>query len=1076
MEHGNSLLATPDSESLSLAKPARVGSTQGGIQATVPVNPPIHLHETELLVIEACAGSAMLSSVLHQDGFKTVPLDFGKPSTKRQMPVLNLDLRSSSSWEFLRTLTLSFQVIHFHGAPPCGTASRDKDTPMSATQHGPAPLRSMRHPEGLPGLTGVNLARVQSANLIYNQMAAFCLWLHDLNVGYSIENPGNSYMWELPLFKQLQARATRIAFHSCCHGSEQQKLTVFLSNVQELEGLRAVCQGDHNHLSWGLIRNASKWEFATAAEAAYPKLLCSRISTLLQLRCLRLGLKPVIPEHPMANVHAARAATGRQPRGQRLPPLIPEFHYTVEFRGQLPALDSKLKLISALPSIPAKSKMLRACDRGNNEAGHPPSHIFGVYHTPEAFVSKAMSLIHPFDCHTAVPDDMLQCIFNVLTQGPVSVMKHRLGLLKEWKNWACELEPAEARLRESMSLGRRAVLEGKRILLMKKVASSLDWPDMSLFDELQQGFRLSGNQPATGIFAGDAKPPLYSESELLDKGKFLRPALWGKIQSEPLQDYAQVLWDKTLDEAGPKGWLQGPFSLDELNFRFQHTWLPVRRFAVYQKGKWRPIDDLTENGVNGSFGSMERVDLKALDETVWAAVALMRSVRTGGHVSFTQKSGHELSGSVHPYWTTYAGASVVTCRTVDLKSAYKQLPLADSEVGKVVVCLKCPADGKVYGFPCRVVPFGGVASVLHFNRFARFLRKVLHSLWVMTSNYFDDYPILELSALTSNADATVRAVMRLFGVTVAEDKEVAFDQVAELLGVSLDLSDPSLSSVKVANKAGRARELAVALEGILQAGVVRPRELPSLFGRLQFSEAQILGRAGRLAIADIRHLEKSQSSEVRLDVSSRESFQILLQRLVHSRPRCVSCSALERPVLVFTDGAFEPSGVDAVRSIASVGAVMFCPTVDAYHVRSFGCVLPGGLLQDWASGGKKHLIGETEMYAVVLSRIQWSSYLANRRVIFFVDHGGVMGASIRGTSKDKTWRSLLMKFELADEASPSLYWFSRVPSESNISDGPSRGCFSLMDSSWKYVRDRPRCIFSDAQMADSESLQREMGG
>ena len=40
------------------------------------------------------------------------------------------------------------------------------------------------------------------------------------------------------------------------------------------------------------------------------------------------------------------------------------------------------------------------------------------------------------------------------------------------------------------------------------------------------------------------------------RGKFVRPALWGKIQSEPLQEFSTPLWEITLAEAQDKGWLK----------------------------------------------------------------------------------------------------------------------------------------------------------------------------------------------------------------------------------------------------------------------------------------------------------------------------------------------------------------------------------------------------------------------------------------------------------------------------------------------------------------------------------------
>ena len=59
---------------------------------------------------------------------------------------------------------------------------------------------------------------------------------------------------------------------------------------------------------------------------------------------------------------------------------------------------------------------------------------------------------------------------------------------------------------------------------------------------------------------------------------------------------------------GGKGWLEGPFSFNQLQERFNGQWMPCRRFAVWQN-KWRPIDDLSESGLNATFGCHEKIPL-----------------------------------------------------------------------------------------------------------------------------------------------------------------------------------------------------------------------------------------------------------------------------------------------------------------------------------------------------------------------------------------------------------------------------------------------------------------------------------
>ena len=148
---------------------------------------------------------------------------------------------------------------------------------------------------------------------------------------------------------------------------------------------------------------------------------------------------------------------------------------------------------------------------------------------------------------------------------------------------------------------------GRKILLMKRIAESFAWPDMKLFDELVEGFAITGHLDASGIFPADVKPKEMDEQDLLKKSKYLKPAIWAKQHNQQLQEFSHELWSITEEEAAEKGWLQGPLTWDELERKFGSAWIPVRRFAVWQRNKWRPIDDLSENGVNSTISCEERI-------------------------------------------------------------------------------------------------------------------------------------------------------------------------------------------------------------------------------------------------------------------------------------------------------------------------------------------------------------------------------------------------------------------------------------------------------------------------------------
>ena len=79
-------------------------------------------------------------------------------------------------------------------APPCGTASAARHIDIPG-ENPPKPLRSMEEPDGISGLTGVDLVRVSAANILY----AFCAEVLELccSLGklFMPENPKNSFFF-----------------------------------------------------------------------------------------------------------------------------------------------------------------------------------------------------------------------------------------------------------------------------------------------------------------------------------------------------------------------------------------------------------------------------------------------------------------------------------------------------------------------------------------------------------------------------------------------------------------------------------------------------------------------------------------------------------------------------------------------------------------------------------------------------------------------------------------------------------------------------------------------------------------
>lgn len=151
-------------------------------------------------------------------------------------------------------------------------------------------------------------------------------------------------------------------------------------------------------------------------------------------------------------------------------------------------------------------------------------------------------LHHPFDTFHAVPDQMLDVLFFILTTSPAEVCNFRISKMKLWMNWAEELEAQEKEHKRRLDPEVGKVLAPKRLLLLKKIACSLDWPDTNLFDEIDRGFKLTGIQSPSNVFGLEPRPPQSSEEELWASAKFIRPALIGKVKNSALDAESQPLW------------------------------------------------------------------------------------------------------------------------------------------------------------------------------------------------------------------------------------------------------------------------------------------------------------------------------------------------------------------------------------------------------------------------------------------------------------------------------------------------------------------------------------------------------
>ena len=287
----------------------------------------------------------------------------------------------------------------------------------------------------------------------------------------------------------------------------------------------------------------------------------------------------------------AFAGSARLPRGRKVPPLVSEFTRIAKvILDALPQVHSKRCLLRQLHDIPAGSKFLShilISGADVDDETRKYQCIFGVYYTKVAFLERAMSVVHPFDSLCPLKDELLKMFFSMVTIGPLWVVEQRQTTLKRWLGYANDLKGQEQALHKSLQTDVGAVLKGKRLLLLEKLAYEVGWADKEIFGLLRSGFSLVGNASPSGIFDVECKPAELTTDELVETRPFMRPALLGKTSSAKLDEDSVELWEKKTCREADGRLLRGPFTVAEVDELFPEGWTPVRRFGVRQSsGEW----------------------------------------------------------------------------------------------------------------------------------------------------------------------------------------------------------------------------------------------------------------------------------------------------------------------------------------------------------------------------------------------------------------------------------------------------------------------------------------------------------
>ena len=985
-------------------------------------------HTATGLVLEVFAGSCRFSKACKDSGLRAFAVD-KNPKRAEHFPVANFDLTRQHDFETLCKYAEaeSGSLVHAHFAPSCGTASKAREKKIPGVSNAPRPLRSESYPDGLPSLHQHEQDRVREANISYEAMVRFLLFLVALGVSVSIENPVNSLFWNtsfmLALFAQIAGHFSIL--QHCMHGGTRDKKSKFWSfnprcpNVNLLETLAILCDGSHVHASWKPRVVDNRLVFPTAEEAAYPILLCQRFAALCLQEAIDRGVGPV---HSLSQQLQISDTVGKrqiytvQSRANKLKQTVSEFGETIQVAVSLRPNAAE----TCLKAYPKGSRILQrhlawGYNRDEWKCGPNVEIIdgeryeilkIGLPRTPQKFIHEAVQAGHPKHSLARVSSQMQFVLDKVFAGDLVEVQQARAAFFKKWLKRAVELKTEEEQLHCGLPTHLQSILHGKKLLLWSEILNDLGYPDAKVIEEACQGFPLTGWASQSDVFEVLVRPPQHSVQQLSGMAKGLNMAVVSSLKKTEWSDLDEAAWHETCAESD-KGWLSKECEAD-LSRNFV-----AKRFPIRQGEKLRLIDDFSVCGVNGAFAMTEKLRVDSIDEIMASLTTLMN-----------KGTKHQVLG-----------------RTFDLKSAYKQFGTDPEHVEKLRIAIKKPGGGVAF-FKALALPFGATGSVAAFLRLSAAIAFIgLKGLWLPWSSFFDDFTVIAPEGLEDNTTFYAEGLFKLLGVDFASEGKKAppFSRVFRTLGLVVDVSQLHCGLITLGHTEERRAELLESLRKVVtdgkNGGQISTKSLEQLHGRLVWFNSFVFGRKLNFSIRVVSAASRQRTSKVVVSASLLDAVTCMIDHLQSSRNVKVQRD-LNISWLIFTDGAYEPTA----EKPATIGGVLINP--NGQVVSYFGAALPETLLAEFLEESRQPIY-ELEIFPLVVAVRLWAEFLVDVLLVHYLDNDAARSACIRGDAATPLGRALIQNYISHEYKCRFSPWFSRVPTSSNPADDPSRLVFNV---------------------------------
>ena len=936
------------------------------------------------------------------------------------------------------------------------SAARNKPVPEAELRgcSVPQPLRSTMEPQGLSTLQGLDLKRVQQANALYEACGVIARHCIALGVRVSVENPLNSLVWLCNGLDDLfrLGLGHECIFDHCAHGGSRDKATLLWCSNDVFLPLAIRSTKDHVHAPGKPVFRDNRWFFPTSEEAAYAWLLCQRIAALLL--DVSTGLEnscPLVrpPEQialsrqpryakalvsafrghdawaiPFNHEQAIETILACYPKGSKLlkRKLVPWGLVRVCVPTKFPNLGTSAladKFGSCWRTCNAHSAEDDACrelpveeDVCQVMGEIVPKDLFaeqaeviqvGIPREPDDFIREAVKAGHPGDMLSLHKMGNAQKVARTILIPFEDRRARSCRSLDRWRQQEKDLAAANDELLRQKPEYLRHVLGNKNVLLWRAILQDNAFPDKQLWEDLRQGFRITGWMPDTGIFTRRLKPRATSLQDLLAQSSYRTPLTLRAIAKSPADEIAKQAWEETKIEEG-KQWVFRDRVYDPSNI------LLARRFGLAQKSKVRVIDNGKGCSLNATIGLTEKYNLDGIDVSAATLLEVMK-----------QAAGKPLR---------------LRGKTFDLVSAYKHFPIhpEDREHFRIGVLDTDTLEPAVFG--SNVLTFGATGSVGGFLRLSNAIWHTgVNDLGIPWLSYFDDFPVLSPESCCDQVDTLVDDLFNCLQVEYAKTgkKAVKLDQKFAALGLMCDLTGFDEGFFTIGHTEERKAELIGSIREVLASKVLQPKEAEVLRGRLHWFNSYLFGRAPCSAMHTLSKRAQGHDHCSMLGDDLQVALTVLLNHLESAPPLTLRLTS-GRNLYVFTDGSYEPGA--AIQ--AGVGGLVVDEAGNP--LRFFSDQVSETdlevLLQESA-----HPIYAVELLAVLIAMTAWADLLLDTFTVVYVDNTAAQSALISGQSSTECGRRILQHVIDAERKTVIRPWFGWVPSYSNPSDPPSRGVY-----------------------------------